>query len=202
MAWEDEPFDDETWSASDAPHPSERSWRHPAELGPLPVAPAIQVHAHGHRTSTLNGILTGVCLVGAALTVAALLMTRNTSVEERALGTTTVPSLLSATSASGPVAFVGSSRSRLGLRVGDIDRDVARDLGILGGAWVTDVEPGEAAAAAGLRADDVILSVDGYSVTGAADLVEHLAQASTKHRPVAVGVLRGSDRLTLRLAIP
>lgn len=204
MALEDDPLDDGGWAPGDPPHPSERAWRHPAELGPVthgaPLAGRLGGH---HRSSTLNGILTGVCLVGAALTIATVLLTRTTTVVERAEGTTTTESTRrTATSAAGPVAFVGASKPSVGLRVGDIDPQVADRLHILGGAWVTAVEPGGAAEAAGLRPDDVVLGVDGYPVTTAADLVERLDQAATKDHPVAVGVLRDGERITLRLRLP
>ena len=85
--------------------------------------------------------------------------------------------------------------------MGDIDPDVAVNLGIIGGAWITEVQAGGAADHAGLHRDDVVLAVDGYPVTSATDLASRLDEAAAKPRPVAVGVLRAGERLTLRLAL-
>lgn len=204
----DDPFDDGTWADDPLPPPSQRSWRHPSELSaPASALAPVSGHPTGRprEPGWLSGLMTGAGIVAMTIAVGLLVMTRTNTVAERAEGTTTLPAPAAATAlittTSGPLSFVGAPRSRIGLRVGDIDPDVAVNLGIIGGAWVTDVQVGGTADHAGLRRDDVVLAVDGYPVTSATDLATRLDQAATKPRPVAVGVLRGGERLTLRLAL-
>jgi len=60
------------------------------------------------------------------------------------------------------------------------------------------VEPGGAAAHAGLRSGDIIIALDGETITGADDLVRALT-GDRIGRMAALDVLRGSERLTLSL---
>jgi S1-C subfamily serine protease len=63
---------------------------------------------------------------------------------------------------------------------------------------VSTVEPGSAAERAGLRAGDILLSLDGQIITGADDLIRALT-GETIGRSVALEVLRGTERLTVSL---
>jgi len=60
------------------------------------------------------------------------------------------------------------------------------------------VEPGGAAARAGIKVGDILLSLDGKIIAGADDLVR-LLTGETIGKNVALDVLRGTERLTLTL---
>lgn len=72
-------------------------------------------------------------------------------------------------------------RALLGVNIGDVDAEVAKkyDLDKIEGVFVGGVQPGGAAAAAGLKDKDVILSVDNVDVNSTAELQEQIG----KHRP-------------------
>jgi len=59
----------------------------------------------------------------------------------------------------------------LGVTGGDIAGTVAHELGVAGGALVTDVYRGSPAASSGLRAGDVVIGLDGHQVTSMANLI-------------------------------
>jgi S1-C subfamily serine protease len=63
---------------------------------------------------------------------------------------------------------------------------------------VSTVESGSAADRAGLKAGDIVLSLDGQTITGADDLIRALTGEKIG-RSVAFDVLRGTERLTLSL---
>ena len=81
-------------------------------------------------------------------------------------------------------------RGRLGVMVEPIDPPAAKALGRRAqGAWVTAVEKGSPAERSGLRAGDVIVSVDGAPIVRQQDLQRFIA----RHAPgttAALGVLR------------
>ena len=60
------------------------------------------------------------------------------------------------------------------------------------------VEPGSAADRAGLRAGDLLLALDGVTITGADDLIRALT-GDKIGKSVALDVLRGTERLALSL---
>ena len=60
------------------------------------------------------------------------------------------------------------------------------------------VEPESPAAQAGVKFGDILLSLDGITITGADDLVRTLT-GETIGREVALDVLRGTERLTIKL---
>jgi putative serine protease PepD len=68
------------------------------------------------------------------------------------------------------------------------------------GAVVTSVSPGSPAAAAGLRADDLITAVDDVSVDGAAALAAAI-QAHAPGNAVRVSIARDGDELQLRVQL-
>lgn len=82
-------------------------------------------------------------------------------------------------------------RGIIGVRIKDINADFAKqnDLTVLTGAYVTSVMPGGAAADAGIKSGDVIMSVDGQAVAGSSELQEIVG----RHRPgenVKVSLMR------------
>jgi S1-C subfamily serine protease len=60
------------------------------------------------------------------------------------------------------------------------------------------VEAASAAERAGLRAGDLLLALDGVTITGADDLIRALSGEKIG-KTVALEVLRGTERLTLAL---
>jgi S1-C subfamily serine protease len=60
------------------------------------------------------------------------------------------------------------------------------------------VEPASAADRAGLRAGDLLLALDGVTITGADDLIRALT-GDKIGKSVALDVLRGTERLALSL---
>ena len=68
-----------------------------------------------------------------------------------------------------------------------------------GAVMIGTVEPDSAAARAGLKPGDIILSLDGETIAGADDLVRALTGEKIG-RSVALDVLRGMERLTLAVA--
>jgi Do/DeqQ family serine protease len=89
-------------------------------------------------------------------------------------------------------------RGEFGVSVQDLTPELATALGVEGrtGAVVTTVEPDSAAAAAGLREGDLILSLDGRPVAGAADIHTRFGVLSVGAR-VTLEVLRAGRPLTL-----
>jgi len=60
------------------------------------------------------------------------------------------------------------------------------------------VETGSAAERAGLKAGDIVLALDGVSITGADDLIRALTGEKIG-KDVVLDVLRGTERLTVSL---
>jgi len=75
---------------------------------------------------------------------------------------------------------------------------LARELGRRAGVEVVEVVPGSPADAAGLRAEDLIVSVDGSAVARVED-VQRLLVGDRIGAPLELDVLRGGRRLALRL---
>jgi S1-C subfamily serine protease len=90
-------------------------------------------------------------------------------------------------------AFVGLSGSSVPL-----SRRVARFLGVeqSSAVRVSEVHPGSPAALAGLRADDLVLGIDGEPTRGVDDL-QRLLDASRIGKPCVLRVLRGAQPLYL-----
>ena len=94
-----------------------------------------------------------------------------------------------------------SHQARLGVSVGELERAEREELGIEGGVRVRDVDPDGAAAAAGIRPGDVLVSIDHQSVSDPAQLVE-LVSGLSADRAVPVRLYRDGRSLfvALRLA--
>lgn len=89
-----------------------------------------------------------------------------------------------------------SARGRLGVTVQSMTPDLEDFFGAQhGGALVSSVTPGSAAARAGLKAGDVITSVNGHSVHNADELIDEIRGAEGE---VAIVVMRGKKETTLK----
>ncbi|MDE8650908.1 Do family serine endopeptidase [Novosphingobium album (ex Liu et al. 2023)] len=93
-------------------------------------------------------------------------------------------------------------RGYLGVRVQPIDEDLADSLGIPHnkGEFVPMVEPGGAAAKAGLQAGDVVLKVDGKEVTRDQTLSFLVANTQPGTR-IPIEIMRNGKRLTLTATV-
>jgi serine protease Do len=96
-------------------------------------------------------------------------------------------------------AAPGSSfgRSRLGARLQPLTDQLAEYFGAKGGVLVSSVEDESPAAKAGLRAGDVITSVNGRTVDDARDVSEEIRGAE-EGKEIEIGVLRDRKPLTLK----
>ena len=77
--------------------------------------------------------------------------------------------------------FGDVQRALLNVRIGTVDAETAKkyNLDKIEGVFIGEVQPGGAAEQAGLKDNDVIISVDGVSVNSSAELQEQIS----KHRP-------------------
>lgn len=92
-----------------------------------------------------------------------------------------------------------SSRARLGVTVQELSTELADYFGATnGGALVSSVAKGSAADQAGLKAGDVITSVDGDRVSDGEDLIRELENVSGE---VSLGVVRDKKETTLKATI-
>ena len=93
-------------------------------------------------------------------------------------------------------------RGHLGVLVQNLTPDLAGPLGIKAnaGALVSQVEPGSAAEKAGIKANDVITSVDGQPVNSAADIINVVGvlRVGTK---VKLGILRDGKPMTVKVTL-
>ena len=102
---------------------------------------------------------------------------------------------------AGQLAATGSvSRVWLGIDGEDVGADRARELGIEGGATVTDVKPGSPAEAAGLAPGDLITSVGATGVRSMAGLVLALRYREPGES-VTLSLVRGAERLTTTVTL-
>jgi len=93
-------------------------------------------------------------------------------------------------------------RGEIGILMQTITPTLATGLGLsqTWGALVSDVNPETPAAAAGLRVQDIIVSIDGVPVDGVPRLAFQFFTRSAGDR-VKLGVLRGSEALTIDLTV-
>ncbi len=95
-----------------------------------------------------------------------------------------------------------TSRGRLGVMVMSLTPELRKHLGTAEdrGVLVARVEPGTPAAAAGIAVGDVIVTVRGRAIGGAADVLTALADVS-KNQSVAVDLVRDKRPLSLRATL-
>lgn len=91
-----------------------------------------------------------------------------------------------------------SPRARLGVSVQTLTRDLQEYFGVKNGVLVSTVEPDSAAAKAGLKAGDVITSVNGRTVNAPGDLVRDLEDAAGE---VTIVVMRDKKEVTVKATI-
>jgi S1-C subfamily serine protease len=91
------------------------------------------------------------------------------------------------------------SGRRLGVSVDELTRQLADYFGAKDGVLVTAVTDGSAAARAGLKAGDVITSINGDRITSREDLVRGLREATSED--VTIGIVRDKKESTLKATI-
>jgi serine protease Do len=93
-------------------------------------------------------------------------------------------------------------RGEIGVVLQTITPTLATGLGLSRdwGAMISDVAPGGPAAAAGLKTQDIVTSIDGEPIDGLPRLAFQLYTRSAGDR-VRLGVLRGSDMLTFEVPV-
>lgn len=93
-----------------------------------------------------------------------------------------------------------SPRGRLGIQLGDLTPQLAEYFGVKdGGVLVSAVTVDSAAAKAGLKAGDVITSVNGDRVRDAEDVIDELA--GVERGEVTLGIVRDKKETTVKATI-
>lgn len=100
------------------------------------------------------------------------------------------------------IAFGEVQRGQLGVMVQDLTPDLAEALGMdtSVGAVITQVEPGSAAEDAQLQPGDLIVSVDGRPVVGAADVRSQIGLKRVGVQ-VEIGIIRDGQTLEIKAAL-
>jgi S1-C subfamily serine protease len=98
-----------------------------------------------------------------------------------------------------PVIPGVGGRGRLGVTVQPMSRDLEEYFGVKnGGALVSSVTPDSPASRAGIKAGDVIVSVNGRSVVNADDLINKIEDVNGE---ATIVVVRDKKELTLKTTI-
>jgi serine protease Do len=97
----------------------------------------------------------------------------------------------------GNFAFM-QGHGRLGVNVQELTPELAAYFGVKGGLLVSSVEADRPAAKAGIKAGDVIGSVNGKAVITTPELIEELAD---KDGDVTIGVTRDKKPLSLKVSL-
>ena len=100
------------------------------------------------------------------------------------------------------IATGNVARGYLGVRVGEVDNDLAEALSMDKpyGALITDVEKGESGADAGLQPGDVILEFDGREIKFGSDLPHVVGRIQPKSKANA-RVIRDGKTITLKFVL-
>ena len=94
--------------------------------------------------------------------------------------------------------FFDRGRTRLGVGVQELTPQLAEFFGAKDGVLVTSVDEGTAARTAGLKAGDVVTSIDGRVVTSTNEFMRRLSAASGE---VTVTIVRDKKEQTLKVRI-
>jgi C-terminal processing protease CtpA/Prc len=94
----------------------------------------------------------------------------------------------------------GGSGRRLGVSVQELTTQLAEYFGARDGVLVTSVTEDSSAARAGLKAGDVITSINGDAVRSRQDLVRGLRNASTEDE-VSLGIVRDRKEMTVKAKV-
>lgn len=202
MPVDDEDADDPSGPGPPLP-PDDRLWRHPSEVAwEAPVATIVAPHG---RNSRLWPVAAAAGLTGAVLSVSVAVLlglpdqpdstTRSAeAIVARSITATTDRRPVATTVATGPPSvWVGIE----GIDVAD-DRIAALQPHAGAGVLVVSVRDASPALAVGMRADDVLIAVDGDPVTSMAALAAHL-RARTPGETVVFTVVR--DGATVDLSV-
>jgi len=100
-----------------------------------------------------------------------------------------------------PAPGTSFGRGRLGARLQPLTEQLAEYFGAKDGVLVSSVDEGSPAAKAGLKAGDVITSVNGRTVNDGRDVTEEIREAD-EGKDVEIGVLRDRKPLTLKAPVP
>jgi serine protease Do len=92
-----------------------------------------------------------------------------------------------------------TSSGRLGVTVNELTDQLASYFGAKTGLLVTSVADGSAAARAGIKAGDVITSINGQQVTSREDLLNSMRESNEEE--VTLGIVRDKKEQTLRVKI-
>lgn len=93
------------------------------------------------------------------------------------------------------------SRGRLGAQLSPLTDQLAAYFGTKEGVLVSSVEPESAAAKAGLKAGDVITSINGRSVESPRDVTQEL-RAADAGKEVEIAIVRDKKAQTLKAQLP
>ena len=89
----------------------------------------------------------------------------------------------------------------LGMRVAPADSALLAEMGLAGGVVITEVEPGSAAAASGVREGDILTRFGSTAVTRMRDL-EEASEGLTPGASVPLRLIRGGSPLFIGIRIP
>jgi len=95
----------------------------------------------------------------------------------------------------------GSAGRRLGVTVEELTTQLAEYFGAKDGLLVTSVSDGSAAARAGLRAGDVITSVNGQQVRTRDDLIRALRDGAEATTEATIGIVRDKKDTTVKVTL-
>ncbi len=113
-----------------------------------------------------------------------------------------VPSALAVKVARDIIEFGHVRRPQLGVRIQSVSEAQAELYGLdqIAGAFVSEVVPGGPADEAGLRAEDVIVSLEGEPIGSSPDLTTRLAR-ETPGDKVTLGVIRNGSRVSVEVEL-
>jgi serine protease Do len=100
-----------------------------------------------------------------------------------------------------PQVYFGASMRGLGAQLSPLSDQLAEYFGVPGGALVTSVEANSVAAKAGLKAGDVITSVNGRAINAPSEAARELRDVDAKAN-VELRVMRDKKSVTMKMTMP
>jgi serine protease Do len=100
-----------------------------------------------------------------------------------------------------PQLYFGTSMRGLGAQLSPLSDQLAEYFGVPGGALVTSVEANSVAAKAGLKAGDVITSVNGRAISAPSEAARELRDVEAKAN-VELRVMREKKSMTMKMTMP
>ena len=91
----------------------------------------------------------------------------------------------------------------LGVKLSDISPEEARarQLDTVSGTRVTEAIAGDPAALAGIRADDIIVAIDGIPIHETSDLASYLGGDKSPQESAVLSIIRNGERLELSVLL-